>query len=379
MAYSSTHQAYVYEAIRRWRAKGLIDATLAARLSAEAAAASREEQQRQGEHALAAVGAAVLGIALIVFFAWAWPSLAEGARLAVLLGSGVLVFGAGTMVLDHTRWMAVGQGLHALGTLLLLGGFAYSEELWARASMPAQAIGLASVLTPLALARLGLSRHPNTSALATGVFFAFLYVGLSRATTWEPDTIIWTLDAALLALFAWLWLRTERLGRPLDPREVAVLTTALFAGFLFAALTAMGPLGMDRWAVLPVDAWLALLLALGFAGLAHDAPPVPHEWLTGIVAAGALLALPLAFWTLAGAAELPYAATSALIAALGGVWLTLAMQAALPQLLPPGALTLLAAAWYFAIRAGGALLAAVALALTAGVMFWTSTRMRAQT
>lgn len=379
MSYATVQQSFVEDAIRRWQAKGLIDSSLARALSEENAATALVEQRREGEHTIDAVGAVVLFIGLVVFFVWAWPHLAETTRVFGLFGAGAALFAAGSLIAARTTMTPAGHALQAIGTVVLLGSYIYSEEAWQQATRPAQAVGLVSVITPFVLARLGLGRAPLTAAVAVAAGFTFLYTGLARATTSGPNPIIWTLDAALVALLAWLWFRTQRLRRVLDPVEIAVLTIGLVVGLLFTLLTAIGPLGMERWAVLPLDAWVLLVLALGFAGLRLDSPPVPHAWLSQIIGGTALLSIGLAFWTIALAAELPYQVTALLVGGLGALWIGVGLRISLGALVQVGALSVISAAWYFSMNAGGALTAAAALAVTAGVLFWVSGRMRGAT
>lgn len=375
-ALTTAPHAYVQQAIQRWLEQGLIDPALASVLSAEADVTAGVEQQRQGQLTVAALGAVVLSIAIAVFFAWAWGDLGPVARVMVLIGAGAALFMAGTTVVRRQRWGPVGYGLQVVGTLVLLVAFVYSEQVWEQATRPAQLIGLLSILTPLALARLGVDRSPGTALFAVGFGFAFLYVGIVRATTWSPDTIIWILDAALVGLFVGLWLAADRGRRVLDASELAALNVALLLAMLFVTLTAYGPFAMERWAMLPLDVFVGLVLALCFLGLRLDDSPVPHQWLNGMIASCALLTVPLAFWTLIGGFRMEYQGVTVLVAALGGAWIVAALRRrGIPELLQVGALAVIAAAWYFSVQAGGALLPSLALAFTAAVLFWVSTRL----
>ena len=63
----------VFEAIRRWEEKGLLDSDLADRLKAEVDESSAAGTQRLFQYVLAATGAVILLIAGGVFLDWAWP------------------------------------------------------------------------------------------------------------------------------------------------------------------------------------------------------------------------------------------------------------------------------------------------------------------
>lgn len=93
------------------------------------------------------------------------------------------------------------------------------------------------------------------------------------------------------------------------------------------------------------------------------------------VGAVLLLGTALVFWTMNGAFRAHYVATALAVAALGAGGMTLALRGGLLQVLPASALAVVVAAWYLAAEAGGALPAALALAFTAGLFFWTSGRM----
>ncbi|KPJ81463.1 MAG: hypothetical protein AMS19_08185 [Gemmatimonas sp. SG8_23] len=67
----------VHQAIDRWQATGLVDATTAGRLRADVARHADASARRLSQYVLAFTGAVVLVTAGGVFLDWAWPLLDE--------------------------------------------------------------------------------------------------------------------------------------------------------------------------------------------------------------------------------------------------------------------------------------------------------------
>ncbi|HUH11460.1 MAG TPA: DUF2157 domain-containing protein [Longimicrobiales bacterium] len=371
---SSAHTA-VEEALRRWQAKGLIDPILAARLLGEAEESETVRGRLQGQLVVAGVGAVLLLIASLIFFVWAWPELGEASRSTLLLATGVLAQVGAAWGLRRERWRPVGYGLEVVALCLLLSAFLYSSLAWPDGSAGGVVMGLLALLTPAAIFLLGLREDPVLSALGTAFGFAFLYAALERATPLSTTAIVWILDGVLLALLVTMAARLVPEPGRASPGEGAALVTALFGGLVLVLITSLGPLNLERWAPLPVDAWLVLVTLAVLAALRAEAAPVPRAWLERLLFWCLVLAIPMAFWTLDGALRAHYAVTALGVAAVGGFGMLLALRGGLQSALPAGALALVVAAWYLGMKAGGALPVAAALAFTAGVFFWTSARM----
>ena len=121
----------VYEAIERWADELLIDDDTATKLRLEAAQHASEGTRRLSQYLLAATGGAVLLIAGGVFLGWAWPVLDGGARAGLLGAAGVSVLIFGVRLEGAGRWLPASYLMQTTGLGLLLGGFTYSETVWA--------------------------------------------------------------------------------------------------------------------------------------------------------------------------------------------------------------------------------------------------------
>lgn len=365
----------VERAIRRWQADGLIDQATAERLIEHERVVGEREGRRRAQVIVAALGAVLLVVAGSVFFAWAWPSLGDVARTLLVAACGLALVAAAIPAARAERWGPVGYGVLAVGLGALLGAALYSASAWPNGSAGGVASGLAALATPLLLTPLLRQRDPVAAALAVAFGFAFLFVGVVRATNVDAEAVIWLMDVVLLTLLATLGRRLLAADGEPEQWAAAAFATGLFGGLVLVLFTAVGPLALDQWAPLPVDVWAALgLIPLLDVQFGRSAV-VPREWVGALLALWVLVAVGLLFWTFDGALDAPYPLTALVVGGLGGGAIALALREAVAELMATGALAVVLAAWFFGVEAGGALAAALALAVTAGVLFWTSARL----
>lgn len=91
-----------------------------------------------------------------------------------------------------------------------------------------------------------------------------------------------------------------------------------------------------------------------------------------------ILAIPLGFWTFADALDAPPFVTSLAVGILGALGLAYALRWNVGRLVVTSCLALVAAAWFLGVSVGNAAGAVGALAFTAVLLFWVSSRVGAE-
>ncbi len=364
-------------ALERWREAGLISDELAATLREEHARGQRRGRRRFLQYAVSGTAGILLVISAITFFAWSWPELGPAARACVIFAAGLLVVAFGMRLEAGRRYPPVAYALQTSGLVLLLAAYAYSVEAWGNATPGGALVGLLALATPVATLPVLARRNPVMPAVGTALGYGFLAVFLFRAFDLDADTVIWILDGALAATLAVLagLLRLGRAGL-VSRRTLNAFTVSLYAGYPMAALTAAGPLELGDETLLALDAWLLLVTLLALWGV-HRAPATLRSARHGLhLATSVLLAIPLGFGTALEVLDLPPPGAAAVVAGAGaaGLWYGLS-QGARPLVLCSCA-TVVSAAWYLGVDAGERLGTVLALAFTAGLLFWVATRLR---
>jgi hypothetical protein len=366
----------VEQALTRWESQGLVKPELAEALRREAEEAHREATSRWGQILVAALGAVALVLAAILFAQRNWENLGEAGRTAVLQITGGVVYLGGLVINRRASWRYSGLLLQSGGMGVVLSGLFYSAEAWSPGSGGAWSMAVLALLVPAFTARISWQQGPLMAgihaAAGYGYLSAFLYLGLEL----EAGSIFWVLDALTLALVVGipLWLR----GAPADLRDRALtlLGVSLWAGLALALLTGAESLDMDEDAVLAMDVWLALIAAMTLWGI-HRSPAAFRRAgyeinLALCVGVGGILMMWTGSEPLDGGIELGMA--------LGGATGLAGMAYGISQrssyVLVVGALTGLLASWIFAIDQAGATGGVVAMAVSAVVLFWVSTRIR---
>jgi hypothetical protein len=365
----------ILAAIDRWVEAGLIDEFTAAKLRADVSNEASAGTRRLSQYVLAATGGLVLLIAAGVFLDWAWPLMGVTMRSFFLAAAGVAVIVIGvSLEAKPRRWLPAAYLTQVTGLALIFSAAAYSEEAWSDASLGGVLAGTMALVTPIVLA----PRAMRSNAVMPAVHFtfglAFLALFLDRATPLSEDAIVWVLDAALAV--AILVLARTLAGDPMGERHPWVLPTfvmAMVAGFVLVSLTGAGPLDMEESTIWPLNAWLAMSVALAAWG-AQSGPPARRDLLGRLLAVLIVAWIPMGFFTaletLDGPPELP-------VLMVGGVAVAsfvYANRAGLRDLMVAAALAFLVPLWYWAVDRGGALGGVAALAVTAALLFWMSGR-----
>lgn len=104
----------------QWRAEGLVDEALAQRILARYPAGA---ERNWGRIVFSAIGAVLVGLGVILFFAYNWQELPKAAKLALAIGALAAAHGS-AMALARRANASVGlvEGLHVLGTMLFGAG-----------------------------------------------------------------------------------------------------------------------------------------------------------------------------------------------------------------------------------------------------------------
>jgi len=117
----SKHLEWLKQELAQWRADGLIDAALAGRILARYPAAAVE--RNWGRIIFSAIGAALVGLGVILFFAYNWQLIPKAGKLALVIAALLAAHG-GAIALARRAGASSGlvEGLHVLGTMLFGAG-----------------------------------------------------------------------------------------------------------------------------------------------------------------------------------------------------------------------------------------------------------------
>ncbi len=367
----------VEEALERWVSKGLLEPALAEALRDEAEGAHRARTRRWGQLLVAILGAVALILAAALFAERNWQDLSRGARTAVLVAGGVGVWLTGLAAHRRRGWEIPGILLQAGGQAVLLVGFAYSHTAWDSGSAVGIAVGVAALVVALILWPISFAEGVLMSAIQTAATLLYLAIFLERAVGMDEDAIVWTLDGVILLAIVVQGLLIRRWDRERQDRALMAFTTSLWAGLVLAVITGFGPLDASDPGILGMDLWLLVIVALTLWGI-HRAPSELRRDafetnLAICVAVGGLMAM----FTAGETFELGAEGAGVAGALVGGLGLLYGLREGATSVLVTGSLLALFATWVFAIGQAGALGGVVALLISAGVLFWLSSRIRA--
>lgn len=368
----------VKEALGRWTEKGLISPELADTLRQETEERDRASRRRFGQVAVAVTAGVLLLIAAGVFLARAWVELTPAARTGIIAFLAVALHGLGSFLLGRRREPVLARVLQISGLVVLMAAFIHSEEAWADGSGSAVVVGLSALAVPLGLLPRALRSGPVMGATTAALAYGYLAVFLDRALALSDEPLLWVLyGVAVLSVLG----VAHRLARPESgkdhPWELPVLVVSLYAGLVLTLLVGLEALDLGEHAVWALDAWLALMVAATLWGI-HRAPArLRNAWYPRHLAWAMLLAIPLAFWTLGVALDGSAWLTGAGVAVLGASGLAYALRFGGGQLVIASCLALVVAAWFLGVEVGQAGGVVGALAFTAVLLFWVSTRVGA--
>ncbi|HSG46782.1 MAG TPA: DUF2157 domain-containing protein [Longimicrobiales bacterium] len=368
----------VDQALERWLDQGLVSPEQAAALRMEEEAHHARATRRWGQLLMASLGAFALLMAAILFAERSWEELADGARTAVLLGGGVLVYLAGIGVFRRAAWRYSGILLQTGGLGVILFALAYSVNAWPDGTVWAVAMGLLAFAIPAALGPWSFREGVIMSGVHTALSFGYLAVFLDRTFGLDFDAIAWILDGAAVVAVAVFWVAIRRWPAEYTDRALVAFAVSMWAGLVLALVTGVGPLDMEENAVLAMDVWMLLIVGITLWGI-HLSPSefrrdAYETNLALCVAVGGLLAM----FTAGETWNLDAAGAAVAGAMVGGAGVAYGLRRDAHQVLVVSALVILLATWIFAIDQAGAMGGVVALLLSAAVLFWISTRIRAE-
>lgn len=365
----------VFEALDRWERRGLLDEDTARTLRRAAEEDAEASTRRLSQYVLASTAGIVLLIAGGLFLSWSWPLLGEGARVTLLGLIALALLGLGMGIERGRRWLPVSYLLQTAALGLLLAAFTYSERAWADVTLGGVLAGCMALAVPVVLAPWAIRRGVVMPAVHLAFALVFLAVFLDRATPLSEDAVVWLLDAVLLASLLLLFrvLRSDPHGES-HPWALNAFATAVSAGFVLVGLTAIGPFGLDDEAVLPLDLWLLGSVFLTVRGISNDDLGPRRAWLGQLLAYQVLLWIVFGFYTALELFDGPPELAVVLVGGGAVLAFLYGNRQALRSVIGASALAFVAPVWYWGVERGGAIGAVLALALTAGVLFWVSGR-----
>lgn len=369
----------VEAALERWVRTGLMTPEQAEVLARENQEVSHEAGRSWVQYIVSATAGLLTLIAAGVFLGWSWPHLGNATRTGVIAVGGVGLLLGGLALERRPGRVPVGYMMQTAGLAVLLLAYVYSRHVWENGSVLAIALGLPVLALPLVLAPLTVRRNAVMPAVLTTLGYGYLMVFLVRAGV-DEEAALWIVDGVMaLSLVVLGGLALARGADPpegprnIEPWEPAAFSASLLASPILILATALGPLDLDENAVLALDVWWVLLMAVTLWTI-HLAPPsLRRAWVPKQLAWAVLCGVVLAFWTFLGPLDADPWVAAAGVGALGGASLWHGLTFQLRDTVISGCVALVVAAWYFGIESG-ALGTVVALGFTAGLLFWVSGR-----
>ena len=371
------HDRGVERAIHRWARTGLIDDSLAQRLRDEARAEHEDATLRVGQLVTAVSGAVALFLAGVLFVSQTWPSLSEGSRTLVLGVLSIATWGFGRIVGAREQWSRIGEILQVVG--LSLCGFAlvYSDNAWPDGTAAARLIGVISLVVPILVAPSVWRGSVGLVAAHTGLAFVFVALFLDRTLGLDFDTIIWVLDALLLVGLAVLWLRVRDQWDRGVHRALVAFTAGLYVGLVLIFFTGAGVLDLSDATIWGLDLWWAAMVGLTVWGASMTHGDAERDVIESHMALCVVLGTFFFAFTGAEALDAPaevWAGMAALVAAAGLVWGVRVRN--IPTLVGSTA-SMIGVLWVYAIDRAETKTAALAMVVTAALLFWVASRIRA--
>ncbi len=364
----------VQAALERWISKGLVSAELAHSLREEVASSSVGRARRLAQYVVAITAGLVLLTASGVFLAWSWSDFEVVTRTFILGGVGVALVLLGAAMERRQRQRPVAYVLQTSGLLMLLVAYVHSDQTWSAETPGGVAVGILALATPILSIAASIRRDPVMPAVNAAIGYPFLALFLDRIGV-SQDATVWILDGVLLVALSILGVRL-RTARP-EARWLAgalyAFVASLLAGLVLTGLTAAGPLDAGGDTIYALDVWLVLVVALALWAT-HRAPEwLRRDWYTDVLAACVLLATVFAFLTL-DELGVPSDLLSVGGSAVGALGLYYGVRRGARSVLLTGSLAIVVSVWIFGIEQGGSLGAVAALAFTAALLFWVSSR-----
>jgi len=309
----SKHVRWLLGEIDRWTAEKIVTPAQAAQLRARYAPVAPPVSW--GLILFFALGAVIVGLGVILLFAYNWDAIPKFAKLALIFAAVIAAHAGGLRLRAHDDWRAqLGEGLSLLGTMAFGAGiwlvaqvyhidehFPNGFLIWALGALvlawALQSIGQAVVATILlaiwgGLEAISFSRPADISSL--------LVVGAIGPLAWRTRSAL-LLTVGLAALY-WLVIvgASHWHGVPGVFGNLFALSVLLIAVDKFPAAERFGDRGPG---VLRFFGWTGFLLGsycLGFADAADDVlgnwAEVSPGFVTALAYRWILFALALAAW-----------------------------------------------------------------------------------
>jgi hypothetical protein len=365
------------DALDRWTEKGLLSPEQAATLRAEAEVDHRARTRRRGQLLVAILGAVALILAAGLFTERSWDALSMEVRTGVLVAGGGAAWFLGWALRRRVGWDVPGILLQAGGQGVVLLGLAYSERAWPSGSPGAWGVGLTALAALVVLGPMAFQEGVLMTAIQTALSLLYLALFLDRALDLDGDTIVWCLDGVVALAVAAQLLWVSRWSDDQRDRALMALATSLWVGLVMVMITGFGPLHASTEGVLGMDLWLVLIAGLTLWGihrapteLRRDAYEVNLALCAGV---GGLLAM----YTFGETFDMDSAGAGVAGVAVGALGMVYGLRMGATGVLLAGSGVALFATWVFALGQAGALGGVVALLVSAAVLFWLSTRLRA--
>lgn len=125
---SAGHRGWLRREVEAWVREGLVSASQASaifnRYPSEEAAAVKSQTQKRIAVVFAVLGAVLIGLGVILFFADNWQAISKWAKFTLLLAATAGAYGLG-------YWLRFSRGYPAVGSaLILLGGLLYGAGIF---------------------------------------------------------------------------------------------------------------------------------------------------------------------------------------------------------------------------------------------------------
>jgi hypothetical protein len=367
----------VERAVHRWTRKGLIDDALASVLRDEARSQHDVDTLRVGQLLTAVTGAVALFLAGALFVSQTWPSLSEASRTTVLGALAAVIWLVGRTLTARERWTRIGEVIQVAGMALAAFALAYADNAWADGTLGARVVGVVALAVPIALAPPSWKGSVGLVAAHTALSFVFAALFLARTLGLDFEPVVWTLDGLLLIALAVLWLRVkDRWDRGVH-RDLVAFTTGLYAGLVLIFFTGAGVLEWADDTIWAIDLWWLGMVALTMWGAARTPGDAERDVVETHMAACVLLGTFFVAFTGAEALSAPaevWALGAAVVAAAGLLW---GLRVRNIPTVAASTLALVAVLWVYAMDQADAGVAAAAMAVTAILLFWVASRIRA--
>lgn len=371
------HDRGIERALHRWTRTGLIDASLAETLRREARAEHEAATLRVGQLVTAVVGAVALFLAGVLFVSQTWPALSEGSRTVVLGLLAVATWVMGRWVTSRERWTRIGEVLQVVAIYLAAFALVYSDNAWDDGTTGARIVGVLALCVGLGLGPLSWRGSVGLVAAHAGSLFVFAALFLDRTVGLDFDAIVWALDALLLVGLAVLWLRVrDRWDRGVH-RALVAFATGLYIGLVLIFFTGAGVLDLNDATIWGLDLWWLAMVGLTMWGAAQTEGDAERDIIESHMAPCVVLGTFFMGFSGAEALEVPtemWAGMAALVAIAGLAWGLRVRN--LPTLVASTA-SLIAVLWIYALDRVETKTAVVAMMLTAALLFWVASRIRA--